>query len=737
MTLPQHKNPTAEERTARAPYNFVPLPESVVTAGDLPRRDRYDSDLHTGTIRCTLTTETPLYTRAALEPEEYGYREAKEKPDSFYVDPVTKEPVIPGSTLRGMLRTLMEIVTYSKLQPVTDRQLFFRTLDDTSLGRAYGRRMSGGDPRTRGYYPLASAGYMERRGYSYFIRPAQEIEGTQFYRVREQIALKAVPGLRDMARQRGDGRWSPNRQYQWMRRPVWFRPVPARSHLPDSPTYYADIEEMSVENMSAEAGWQQGWFIASGWVPSRQGAGKLRHWIVGPPTEDDEGLIALNDMDIEAYDELGAGLSQAIKKERMSVLPSSNGEQIPCFYTFWQDSQGRQRVAFGHTAMFRLPYEWSPRDLLPDYLKEGSSVTDMAEALLGWVDTAKGLQIAGRVTVGDARLTAAPDGMFELQDSEEPIPVLLSGPKPTTFQHYLTQDTDRKDELRHYQGMGETTLRGHKLYWHKNEGLRRSDYGDGNASPDSTQHTYLRPIKAGVSFSFDICFENLADVELGALLWVLIVCGSGKHRLKVGMAKPLGLGTVRVSADLRCSNRLERYRDLMAEWNQQTAKTDEKEQFVQAFEATMMKMLPVQARQGAKSFRRLERIKMLLALLSWPGPADTDYMGLGEFRRRPVLPDPETVLQTSAPAAVKPPPRPHAPKPVVEATVVRLEGSYLEIDVEGERVNLQFDRLPDPGYDQEDRKRLYPEGKKIRVRTLGRSKKDKLRVTGKDVPQDK
>ncbi len=75
-------------------------------------------------------------------------------------------------------------------------------------------------------------------------------------------------------------------------------------------------------------------------------------------------------IDVDAYDESGAGRSQKIDGERMSVLPKPDGKPIACFYIHWQDSDDHDRIAFGHTAMFRLPYEKSPRDLLPAYLKE-------------------------------------------------------------------------------------------------------------------------------------------------------------------------------------------------------------------------------------------------------------------------------------------------------------------------------------------------------------------------------
>lgn len=665
---PKHINPRTEMRTARAPYNFVPLPEAIVSANELPRHDRYETGRYTGSVRCILTTETPLYTRAALEPDEYGVIEAKNKPDFFYVNPTTHEPVIPGSSLRGMLRNLVEIVTYGKLQPVTAQQLFFRTLDDTSIGKAYGGRMSGEKPRL-GWYPIASAGYVERRGFDYYIRPAQEIKGTQHYRVEEELARAAIPHLREMAffNQRTE-RWSPNkRSYEWKRIPVWFKPVAPISHLPKSYTFFAEVTELSIAHAQPGPEWVRGCLIASGWVPSRNGPGKHRHWIVGPPIKDDSKLILLNDIDVEAYREEGAGLSKDIKDRKMSVLPQQKGEQVACFYTYWKDSEGRERIAFGHTGMFRLPYELSPRDLLADYLKD-ASVTDVAEALFGWVDTQSGRQIAGRVYVGDACLVDGQTDIFVLTPQEKPIRALLSGPKPTTFQHYLTQRTDVKNALHHYADKGITTLRGHKLYWHKDKRLHKEDYHDAEWTPDSTQHTSLRPVAADVAFAFDLRFENLTASELGALLWVLKVGGEGQHRLKLGMGKPLGLGTVRLESALTLSNRYRRYGSFQAEWAEPADAIKEfdkafqaevwerlpeksrlnaaslEEAFVVAFEEHIWTALPPEAKGDAMNFRSLPRVQMLLKLLEWPGLNRdlTRYQTIepNEYRQRPVLPDP-------------------------------------------------------------------------------------------------
>src|SRR5271157_3826787 len=135
---PEHQNPSSPHRTASAPYNFVPLPEKVVPAvsnalEDLPDHDKYYSERFSGYFDVTLTTCSPLYIRGPMLSEDFQSQEqgpqVKTTPEFFHTGDERK-PVIPGSSLRGMLRALLEIVSYSKVQWVSEKQLFFRTVDN-------------------------------------------------------------------------------------------------------------------------------------------------------------------------------------------------------------------------------------------------------------------------------------------------------------------------------------------------------------------------------------------------------------------------------------------------------------------------------------------------------------------------------------------------------------------------------------------------------------------------------
>lgn len=72
------------------------------------------------------------------------------------------------------------------------------------------------------------------------------------------------------------------------------------------------------------------------------------------------------------------------------------------------------------------------------------------------------------------------------------------------------------------------------------------------------QKTRITPLREGLSFSFHIDFDNLSDYELGMLLYAL--CPNDKFQHKIGMGKPLGLGSVSLKIGrLEISDRVQRY----------------------------------------------------------------------------------------------------------------------------------------------------------------------------------
>ncbi len=196
-------------------------------------------------------------------------------------------------------------------------------------------------------------------------------------------------------------------------------------------------------------------------------------------------------------------------------------------------------------------------------------------------------------------------------------------------------------------GPGTTTLRDHKLYWHRPNVKRTVN----DVSPTSTQHTTIKPVKAGKTFTFRIYFENLTAKELGALAWVVQPQGNGNSVHRLGMGKSLGYGSVQLFASLYLTNMRQRHSTLFTNNAFVEGRTESSiGDFREKFEAFLLHQLQV---KDVSSIAELDRIKMFLAMLRYPGPSAVktramDIQGqVPTFRQRPVLPDPLEIMDIS------------------------------------------------------------------------------------------
>jgi len=190
---PKHHNPKQERRRAHAPYNFVPLPEEVVTVDkdSILAQDKYAGN--SGYIECSLTTMSPLYTRCAMTPNffrEHGDTpfhdltpDQKVERAQFFHLKDERYPLIPGSSLRGMVRALVEIVGYGKMLWVTnDNKITYRAVaKDEPLDEPYERVLGKNGSNVK-------AGYLVEKGDEWYIRPSKKLRVSgSFLTVKEEI----------------------------------------------------------------------------------------------------------------------------------------------------------------------------------------------------------------------------------------------------------------------------------------------------------------------------------------------------------------------------------------------------------------------------------------------------------------------------------------------------------------------------------------------------------------------
>jgi len=589
---------------AYAPYNFIPLNREVVEINPtIPPANKYDPQRSTGWIDLDIEAITPLYIRGTLTQEEVAAgMDSKDKPE-FYA-PVDKLR-IPGSSLRGLTRNMVEMISFGKFHFFEDRRLYYRGLADRSnLREEYQSWMSSYDRRARRTQYNFSVGLLRKSdkkepGLHFEIKSS----GGNFKQIYKDEAQEMVQALG---------------------------------------AKYAEFNFYRVD---------EGYLVVSGDMPN-----KKRDWLISEPPDNAE-IIEIPLEDVRSYND------DRTRDDRVPNLlklarQKENEKGVPCFYVRWQEASGRDRVSFGHTGMFRLAYEKTIGEHIPAPLQDETKI-DFAEAIFGNEKTHN-----GRVFFEDAFMVGEQnDAQLEAQ-----TPKILSTPKPTAFQHYLVQNSDEVKQLNSYNS--DTAVRGYKIYWHKS-GER---WVETERKAKDTQYTQFKPVKAGTKFRGRIRFENLADKELGAMLYALDLPAGCGHKL--GMGKPLGLGSIRITPKLYLSKRDERYKDFFAEWDNKIDASDYEtlKKFKNEFSGYVLHKL---GQDSSKLLWETDRLRELLVMLRYDAGRELEqtganrYMSIApqnEFKNRYVLPEASRVVPASkveeALTQLRSEPKPHFKKEI-------------------------------------------------------------------------
>ena len=180
---PRYDRNSRTEQSAHAPYNFVPFPKKVVAARPLMDQDTYVEGI-SGWIECELTTCSPTYVRGMLtetqmnaqgtkKPDELGEAEKRERALFFSSSEEKVEghlkPVLPGSSLRGMVRNIVEVISYGRVRWIAKEPTFtYRAVaasKDDPLRDPY-RDVIGAFARN------VKAGYLKEKNGKWYIQPA-------------------------------------------------------------------------------------------------------------------------------------------------------------------------------------------------------------------------------------------------------------------------------------------------------------------------------------------------------------------------------------------------------------------------------------------------------------------------------------------------------------------------------------------------------------------------------------
>lgn len=564
---------------AHAPYNFVSLPSKVIYPDSIMDLEFDNEGVvikgeglskfsgNSGEIELVITTKSPLFIGDSKKAKDGDLEE-------FFS--VNGEYKIPGSSIRGMVRNLVEVCSYSKFNIFNDSKFYFREMAGKSRNslKTHYEEILVGKQDIKGGKKIniskAKAGYLQR------------INDREYQIIEADFERKKF---------QNDKRWA-NDKYPEM-----------------------EIKRFSNKDFSSYY-----YEIYSGMMN-----GKKHFYHIKMPKKTKP--IPLNYADIKNYkfDNLRQPqrgkflnlIKELDKKLKDGGLEYPNG--VPCFYTEYNG-----RIYFGHTPYFRVPYQKSVGDLIDSKLKDSKKL-DLTEAIFG-----KDGVLATRVFFEDGVLQNQPKWLDKNETS-----VILSSPKPTSYNLYLEQNgVTNVSQIKHFDSHG-AKIRGYKFYHHKNLDID---------IPKELQNKpklikKIKPLDADNVFKAKIRFENLSDVELGALMFVLNLPQNCYHKL--GMAKPLGLGKVEIKAGLKLDDLKQRYSVLFdenSEFFEPILEIDSKD-FISKFESFILE----NSNENKKSLWEMDRLKDLEIMLKDAKKGNFSYMDLQkEFKHKDkILPKPK------------------------------------------------------------------------------------------------
>ena len=534
------------------PYNFIPLLDRVYTRyasmEQLPAHDAWEPNRLSGIITCTFTAETPVCVDNGK----------KDNANDFFRR-VDGTYVIPGSSVKGIVRTNMMILGQGALRPGEDLdnvRMLYRAM---ASAKGSVKELVKLDYEAALDYkngpPKVSACYVRREGKAFVI-----------YRT-------AKPFLRVPKRIVPEQNWARYKELCEEAKEQKLRAGKAPKLLPYEYTRIKKEHDLTIVNPICKAEWVNAWtktfdvwYRASGETVKQmevRAAGETRtDWSPGV-------LMAAGDMNgqntlylFPAFDETDAHFTWSVEdrlayemdyKQRKNTLRGTKGTMTPNFWALPQ-KQGQAEpffllddqsggVVVGRTPYLRVAFLHTPGEGVPETHRAAAMelTLDYPYAVLGFAsdymvsdeagrEKKKNFAYRSRVSFEDFQTSAAPSQHIKMSGG---------GPKPSSFPDYLLD----KKSYNH----GDFRLRGIKQYW-----LQPSQVPDQSEIKEK-MGTDLTLMEPGTQFTGRIHFRNLSKDELGLLLWCLSL-DDGLEEDKtyfqtVGKGKPWGYGRMKVTLD--------------------------------------------------------------------------------------------------------------------------------------------------------------------------------------------
>lgn len=507
----------------KAPYNFVPVSKEVV----IPHWGKYIShdipfeDGLSGKIELTITAKTPLFVRD-------GTKGKDEEQKAHQFSQFQNRHFIPATSIKGMLRNVMEIMTFSKMDKVNDHRYAVRDLSPAAkevyLNHFKAKDIYCGWLRKNPdeTFTLEDCGTPGRISH----RDLDDYFGTDF----STYFLKKENG----------GSFNPKKDREKSARFKYRR----FGQKNDTQSFKLDRDDGGRLVYKFDQDGEKGKIVFTGQPGPRFKNIKKDRWeghhlefiffIKDNPRRVEVADQVIQNFYFAYYDHDVNRWSEDYGHWREEL---NKGRSIPVF--FRKDAGGRL-ADLGLSFLYKLPYNNSVKEAIPQNLS--SQDIDLTKAIFGFVDDKDGGEnsLKGRVHIGHA--------FAEKSEVDQEVLAVLSGPKASYYPNYIRQHP-KNGKINRYQTFMDKQVKiaGWKRY------PVRSETSENAKPANATEKVVSRfvPLKPGAVFSCTIHYHNLKTIELGALLSTISFHDTNGVFHSIGMAKPLGYGKVAFDFELK------------------------------------------------------------------------------------------------------------------------------------------------------------------------------------------
>ncbi len=517
----------------KSPYNFVPAPneeKKEVFLPDWSNQVNHDipfEDGESGSIEFSITAHTPIFIRNGHSKEIADQaKEILEKNGPISSDEKEvldkylsfsniekkkgkKEYFIPATSIKGMIRNVLEILSKGRIKQISDDKYSFRDLTKNSL---YMRSYKSNNVECgwlfedkNGDWKIEDCGKPLRISH-------EDLDPILKTRFRNEFLNKNPIDK------------TAKYKYDQVKSTLTHR----FKILEDEYKTLAIKDKDGIEGTIVLTGQSSRRTEA----PNRKSSGKFYEFVF-LKSKVDKLFIEITEKQKKDFKfiYLDHDSNNISKDWKFWKRKLEKGERVPIFFNRLTSIKVKH---FGLAYMYKLPYEYSIHETLPynsyDFYKK-----DLAESIFGTTDkeTEAGA-LKGRVMVSHAFSDNA-------TPTDELSKEILASPKASYFPFYIDQ-SNTGNHFRTFMNNG-AQIRGFKRYpIHRI--VKKRQY-DQNQLNNPNVFSFFRPLKTGAKFNCIIRFHNLKKVEIGALLSSITLHQQGdKFFHSIGAAKPFGYGKV-------------------------------------------------------------------------------------------------------------------------------------------------------------------------------------------------